>query len=225
MVGLQQALAPSMLDLPVQRKHNSTQTSKNKQSSTKKESMLSSHFSITKPSSTPVSSLSTPQPPSSEEGELIQPIQFQHRLSAYYSNDQLWLGIKIARKPKHTTRLWSHNINGIKRNNNFLQFAENLEALSQFELDFLALTETNLNSSNAYVRDSIDAIARTVLPASRHILSSTINHPTSEPFQFGGTLSISCGSLSPRLASMERDKYGRFTWTQFFGKKTPPSDL
>ena len=157
--------------------------------------------------------------PDSEPPETNNKISFQHRFSNSFNNDFDWLGIKIHCKRKNTARLWSQNINGIKRNNNFLQFAENVEALTQYEIDFFAFTETNLNSSNAYVRDSIAAISSCVLPSSRHIMSSTVGHPYSENFQFGGTLSISSGVLSPRVATIGHDKYGRYTWTQYFGKK------
>ena len=149
LVDLQRARALSPLDLPVPRPHPNTHTN-HKKSHKSQQTKLDSHFTRIQTNSTP-----QPSPPQlnptkhpnqqPDNDDLLRPIQFQHRISDSYSNDQSWLGIKIARKPKHVARLWSHNVNGIKRNNNFLQFAENLEALTQFEIDFLAITETNLN--------------------------------------------------------------------------------
>lgn len=87
-----------------------------------------------------------------------KPISYQHRFSTTFSNDFDWLGVRINGKRPNLARLWCQNINGIKRTNNFVQFAESIEELTRYEVDFLAFTETNLNASNAYVRDSIAAI-------------------------------------------------------------------
>ena len=51
-----------------------------------------------------------------------------------------WVSKYTARK-KHIARIWNLNINGIKRNNNFIQFAESLEALTNYEIVFLRLTK------------------------------------------------------------------------------------
>ena len=152
-------------------------------------------------------------------------VQFQYCLTSSHPTDQNWLGLKIHRKSKHVARLWSQNLNGIKRSNNFIHFAENLEASTTYEIDYFTFTETNLNSSNSYVRDSIEAIQYHVLPSSRHILTSTKGHNPDDPFRYGGTLSIAHGKLSSRVASVGQDRYGRFSWTQFFGKKTPFKNL
>ena len=159
---------------------------------------------------------STPTPPLNDD----HPISFQHKFSSSFPTDSQWLGLRIHCKSKHVARLWSQNINGIKRTNNFLQFAECIEALTQYEIDYFAFTETNLNSHNAYVKNSIDAITRHVLPSSRFIMSSTIGHDHHESFQYGGTLSISHGLLSSRVASTGQDKFGRYSWTHFFGKNS-----
>ena len=177
-------------------------------------------FSIP-PTSNPIPAIASPQGDSTiptEEPE-NDSIQYQHRFSSSYFNDSQWLGIRIQRKQKHTARIWGQNINGIKRTNNFLNFAECLEALTQYEIDHFSFSETNLNSKNSYVKDSIEAVTRNVLPSSRHIMSSTIGLSTHEPFQFGGTMSLSMGLLSSRFASMGQDKYGRYSWIQYFGKK------
>ena len=220
--ALHQALAPARLSSPPPPQSTSKQPIP-KPNSTYKQTKLDPHFQIPAPPTQPTipssntSTLDSPDLVDSPPEDT--PIQYQHRFNSSYPNDQSWLGIRIAPKPKNVVRLWSHNINGIKSKHNFIAFAEILEALTQYELDFLGITETNLNSSNHHVRDSMDAITRCVLPASRHILSSTIGHPSQDSFQHGGTFSISYGQLSSRVASMGCDKYGRFTWTQYFGKK------
>lgn len=131
-MDLQRALAPSMHDLPIPITHKITHKSHTQPSSTKLQTKLDSHFTVTKPTSTPTQLQQNQPNQPTHDDDLQRPIHFQHRLTESYPNDQSWLGLQISRKPKHVARLWSHNVNGIKRNNNFLQFSESLEALTQF---------------------------------------------------------------------------------------------
>ena len=147
-------------------------------------------------------------------------VSFQHNLTAHNSTDFIWVGTRIHIKPKHTIRLWSQNVNGIDHSNNIVSLSENLHSLARYDIQFFGFTETNLNMSNPYIRDTLAHVVQDSLPASRMIASSTKTDNTADYRQFGGTLSISGGSLSTRVAATGRDIYGRFTWTQYFGKKS-----
>ena len=123
-------------------------------------------------------------------------------------------------KQKNAVRLWSQNINGIDHKDHLVALSDTLTSLRRYEIQFFGFTETNLNMSNPYIRDTIDFTVQDALPSSRMIASSTKTGNTADYRQFGGTLSIATDSLSTRVASVGQDKYGRFTWTQYFGKKS-----
>ena len=146
------------------------------------------------------------------------PMTYLHKLTPQNPSDFNWIGIRINRKPKNTTRIWSQNLNGIDSSNNLVSFSENMHSLSWYEIQFYGFKETNLNESNPYIRDTLDRVVQDSLPASRMIASSTMTDNVAGFRQYGGTLSIANGSLSTRVAAVEHDKYGRFTWTQYFGK-------
>jgi len=146
-------------------------------------------------------------------------ITFQHRLSPHQEKDFQWLGVKIYPKLNNVFRIWSQNLNGIDYSNNMAMFSECLHSLSGYEIQHFGFTETNLNTSNAYVRDTLEHLTQQVFPASRHSMSSTKTDQITEPRQFGGTLSLAVGPLAARVACCGSDAYGRFSWIQFFGKK------
>ena len=127
--------------------------------------------------------------------------------------------MKLYRKPPNAFRLWSQNLNGIDCSNNMAMFADCLYNLSTYEIQYLGFTETNVNTSNAFVRDTLEHVSQNILPASRITMSSTVTDNANDPRQYGGTLSIASGPLAARVASCDRDKYGRFSWIQLFGKK------
>lgn len=60
--------------------------------------------------------LSTEIPTTSMQDESKPLLAFQRRFSTSFPSDSQWLGLQIHRKSKHIARLWSQNINGIKRN-------------------------------------------------------------------------------------------------------------
>ena len=144
---------------------------------------------------------------------------FQHQLTPKNNTDFNWLGVRMKAKPSHIARFWSQNINGISTSNNLSGFNDELMALSRYDIQFLALTEINVNTSNAYIRDTIEHVTQVALPASRISMSSNLTDNNIDLRQYGGTLSVAHGMLASRVACCGRDTYGRFSWIQFFGKK------
>lgn len=116
-------------------------------------------------------------------------------------------------------RLWSQNINGIDCTNHMQSLANAIHELSHYEMHFFGFSEINVNTNNAYIRDTIEDVVQHTLPASRVSMSSTKTDNYSERRQYGGTLSFASGSLAARVAACGKDVYGRFSWMQFFGKK------
>ena len=146
-------------------------------------------------------------------------LSFQTKLTPQYEHDFNWLGVRINSKQKRCARFWSQIFNGISTSDNLDGFHEELHALSRYDIQFIALTETNVNTSNAYIRDNIEQITQSTLPASRISMSSNSTDNVNETRQYGGTLLVAHKMLASRVASCGRDEYGRFSWIQFFGKK------
>ena len=150
----------------------------------------------------------------------IEKISHQRRINTCRDSDNKWIGIKIYEKKPHVARVWAQNLNGISTKNSFAGFADTLVTMNRFDVQFFSFCETNLNCSNMYTRDSIEAVTNSVMPASQLKISSTTSTHSSESFQYGGNLSIAHGLLSARFATSGSDKYGRFHWMQFFGRNS-----
>ena len=141
-------------------------------------------------------------------------------MSSTRKSDHEWVGIRIYSKKPHVARIWSQNLNVIQRNDSFTSFAETLLSMNRYDVQYFAFSETNLNFTNAYIRDSLDATTQLVMSSSRMTISSVRTAHSSELHQCGGNMSISHGLLSARYASSGCDKYGRFHWQEFFGQKS-----
>ena len=143
----------------------------------------------------------------------------QQTLNSNKSSDFVWIGRKMARKNNQSVRIWAQNFNGIDRQNNFKHFADEIITINSVETQIIAITETNLNSHNTYVTDQLTSVFEEITPGSQFVMSSTnISHP-SETLQYGGALTLSQGHMAMRIAKKGKDKFGRYHWTQFFGKK------
>ena len=145
--------------------------------------------------------------------------RIQTRITAQFSNDFVWVGSKIKKPIQYSSRIWSQNISNISTKNNFSGFLESLYALHPYNIEFLSLTETRLNASNPFVRESIEAIAENAYPSSKSLLSNTKLENNSAPNQHGGSLSIVHGTLGSRYATKRIEKFGRYQYQQFYGKK------
>ena len=143
----------------------------------------------------------------------------QQTLNTCKSNDFVWLGRKLHRKPSNCVRLWVQNINGINRQNNFKHFAEEIITINSVETQIIALTETNLNARNVYVTDQLSSVFDEISPGSQHVLTSTNTSHCTETLQYGGILTLSQGHMAMRVAKKGQDQFGRYQWTQYYGKK------
>ena len=144
----------------------------------------------------------------------------QTTINVAQEHDFQWIGTKIGRKPNGHIRFWTQNRNGINRWNHFKNFAEELQALQHLEVQYISYTETNLNAHSTYIKDQLASVIDEVSPSSHmHLSSTTVSH-VSESLQYGGTLSLAQGPISDRFTSKGTDKYGRYSWMLFSGKKT-----
>lgn len=149
-----------------------------------------------------------------------RPLAHQHQINSSRPSDNTWIGNKIYKKKSNVARFWVQNRNGINRHNHFKHFAEEIVALNSIDPQFIAFTETNLNANNTYVHDQISSVIEEVTPGSQFVLSSTSTAHSSETLQYGGLISIAQGNLAMRIASKGSDRFGRYQWIHFFGKKT-----
>ena len=147
------------------------------------------------------------------------PRTHQQTLNSNRASDFTWIGKKMTYKHSNSVRIWSQNYNGINRRNHFKNFAEELISINSVESQIIALTETNLNSHNTYVTDQLTSVFEEISPGAQFTISSTNNSHSSETLQFGGALTLSQGHMAMRIAKKGYDKFGRYHWTQYYGKK------
>ena len=167
---------------------------------------------------TKATTFKNPRNPYKKKNKPVKGIQ--STINIEQKNDFKWIGTKICRRPTGYIRFWSQNRNGISRWNNFKNFAEELQALQHLEVQYLSYTETNINAHNTYIRDQMQSVLDEIAPASHLQLSSTNVSHASESLQYGGTLSIAQGPLASRFNSKGHDKFGRYSWMLFNGRKT-----
>ena len=143
----------------------------------------------------------------------------QTRLSFTFPNDFSWVGPRLKAPIKNSARIWSQNISNIQTSHNFSSFLETLHSLSPYHISFLSFNETRLNPQNPYVFESMQAVSEMAYPASKTILTNTKLKNNHSLKQHGGSFSLTHGDLNSRFASKGVDRFGRYHYMQFYGKK------
>ena len=144
----------------------------------------------------------------------------QTTINVAQEQDFNWIGTKICKKPQQFVRFWCQNRNGINRWRHYKHFAEEIQTLQNIEVQYVSYTETNLNAHNSYIKDQLNSVIEEVSPSSHIQLSSTNVSHASESLQFGGTFSLAQGNLATRFTTKGTDKFGRYSWMLFSGKKS-----
>ena len=147
-----------------------------------------------------------------------QPISIQTKIQHSFPTDDSWIGSPLCPPASYSARIWIQNINGINISNNFNHFTEQLQYTKRYEISAFCLTETKVNAHNPYVSENVEACIKLVYPDSESSLTNSYLQSESI-YQSGGVLcSTTIDPLAGRVASVGRDKYGRFSWIDFYGK-------
>ena len=143
-------------------------------------------------------------------------ISIQTKISKSNEHDNEWIGAKICKLTSGEVRLWLQNVNGIDISHNFNVFMEQLQYIQRYNISFLSITEAKLNPYSSYITENIESAFKRVYEEGSCILSNQyINNDDTK--QYGGVFSASMNEISQRVASMGKDKLGRFNWIDFYG--------
>ena len=140
---------------------------------------------------------------------------------AHYSNHlQEPIGDPLTEKPPNTFRIFSQNINGISPNNKFNKWKEILQSTVTHEIDFLSLSETNIEWRHTHVNNHIPQITKRFFRHSR-LLTTTSSVKFERIFKPGGTASLTTNEWTGRILRCEADPsgLGRWTTTVMTGRK------
>jgi hypothetical protein len=124
-------------------------------------------------------------------------------------------GSPITMKEKGILRFALQNINGLLEARHLIGAAE-LAEMEALEIDVLGMIETNINWDHD-ARESFLAAARLKFGAARCSMSSS--YSTKQGYLPGGVATVARGKICGRIQQRGTDKWGRFTWTAFRGKK------
>ena len=133
--------------------------------------------------------------------------------------DNDWIGLIPDYPENNASRFWIQNVQSIDIKDNFLHFRSLLKSFRSRHVEFIGLTETRLSPYNAYVNENIQASYKLEFPEGS--LSSTntfISKNSNTTRQYGGVLSAVSGTMSSRYIRTEKEKYGRFHYSDFYGK-------
>ena len=136
-----------------------------------------------------------------------------------YSTDLQWVGPMLDEPPSHISRFWIQNVQSLDISDNFLHFRSLLHSLKYHNSEFIAFTETHLSPYNAYVRENLAASFHLVNPEGSISQTNTLIDKNDDGTrQYGGVMSAVSGALSSRFVRTTTEKYGRYQYTDFFGK-------
>ena len=147
-------------------------------------------------------------------------LQSKIKTVSRFLNDLDWIGF-LPEVPKSTaSRFWIQNVQSIDTSDNFLHFRSILEAMHSRHLEFMGCTETRLPPFNAYINEKIKAAYHLHNPGGNISSTNTLIHKDDNlTKQFGGVLSAVNGKLSTRFIRTVKEKYGRYQYSDFHGKK------
>lgn len=145
--------------------------------------------------------------------------QSKLNFQASFDTDFQWVGPIVEKPASHLSRFWIQNVQSLDISDNFLHFRSLLHSLHSWDAEFLAFTETHLSPYNAYVRENITASYDLLHPEGSISYTNTlIAKNNQDTKQYGGVLSAVNGSLSSRFVKTVNDKYGRYQYSDFYGK-------
>lgn len=150
-----------------------------------------------------------------------KPTQAQTKIktSVKYDSDIEWVGFSPYEPDVHISRFWLQNIQNVDVSDNFLHFRSILDVLHTKKIDFCAFTETRLSTYNAYVNENIQAAFSIHNPDGFISTTNTYIHKDNlQTKQYGGVMSMTNGKLASRYVRTVKEKYGRYQYSDFYGK-------
>ena len=132
-----------------------------------------------------------------------------------------WHGDNMSERPAaHETRFVLQNCNGLSTSNDLNLFKSQMTDLITKDIHFLALPEINVNCVNVNLTNGYrDAFAEITNNGIFSVTNSAVFESNTK-YQPGGVGSGFFGKLVTRYTSNKKDKYGRWHYQEFQGKKT-----
>ena len=103
--------------------------------------------------------------------------------------------------------------------NDFRIFRSELEDVNDNEIDFLALPESTFTSNNHYVQSRLKMLVEYHCPSAKLCITNRGGYDRDACYQPGGVMTLAMGKLSGRYADSGNYSLGRYSWTEFCGKK------
>ena len=122
------------------------------------------------------------------------------------------IGHPLKEKQHSTFRIFGQNINGISHKHNFNKWNEILQSTVLHQIDFLCLTETNLEWRHPLVTHKIPTITKRFFNHSR-LLTNTSSIRFDRIYKPGGTASLINNEWTGRIIRCEVDPTGLGRWT------------
>ena len=149
-----------------------------------------------------------------------RPRQSKIKTVSKFNSDGEWVGFTPYEPTKQMSRFWLQNVQNIDISDNFLHFRSILDVMQTKQIDFCAFTETRLPTYNAYINENVQAAFSIHNPSGFISATNTfIQKSDSHTKQFGGVMSIISGKLSSRYVRTVKEKFGRYQYSDFYGKK------
>ena len=146
-------------------------------------------------------------------------IQIERGVQAYDSDE--FIGVKTRDvKPPDTYRVFGCNPNGFKTLlSSGGTFAEYCEEMCRLDADTWCFYETNIDTTQAQVRNVLHTTVQRHCEHSRITFGSTnIPSPRPTPYKPGGTLIASQGKSTGRITTQGTDRMGRWSYQVFSGR-------
>lgn len=111
------------------------------------------------------------------------------RSLCHHQNHQLRTGLEMKLPflpPRHATRFWFQNCNGLITANDNLKFQHEIQTYVEKGIHFISLAETRLNISHTLTNYQIEQSMQQLIPTSKAILHNTPGYSSTSAYQPGG---------------------------------------
>lgn len=134
------------------------------------------------------------------------------------SNNNVW-GHDLYRKPVDVFRIAFRNINSLSTNANSSKHLEIAQDINRHAIDIFGMSEINIAWHNTPARSSLKERFRTCFESSHYSCSHNQDALFKEPFQVGGTLTLTTGISCNRIITSGQDsrQLGRWSWVLIRG--------
>ena len=117
-------------------------------------------------------------------------------------------------KPDATTRVYVTNLNGLQLDARGGKFDTVCRTIREIQADVFCAQEHNVDITQAPLRNILFDTAKQHWERHRLVIGTT-PIPFKTPFKPGGTLVLTTGSLTGRICTQIRDKWGRWVGQEY----------